>query len=82
MCNSNKQHFCDAQVLFMLAVTPVMHNFWDEKAGSNARLNETINFFKVSKTQHGGFYAWTALLKSWTCPCSGAAKTSHLLCQS
>lgn len=32
----------------MLAVTPVMHNFWDEKEGSNAKLNETINFFKVS----------------------------------
>lgn len=31
---------------FMLAVTPVMHNFWDEKENSQGRLNETINFFK------------------------------------
>ncbi|KAL3147255.1 hypothetical protein ABBQ32_002747 [Trebouxia sp. C0010 RCD-2024] len=32
--------------LFMIAVTPVMHNFWDEKENSPGRLNETINFFK------------------------------------
>ena len=31
----------------MVAVTPVMHNFWDEKENSQGRLNETINFFKV-----------------------------------
>ncbi|KAL0050930.1 hypothetical protein WJX82_010304 [Trebouxia sp. C0006] len=31
---------------FMVAVTPVMHNFWDEKENSQGRLNETINFFK------------------------------------
>lgn len=31
----------------MLAVTPVMHNFWDEKENTQGRLNETINFFKV-----------------------------------
>lgn len=31
---------------FMVAVTPVMHNFWDEKENTQGRLNETINFFK------------------------------------
>ncbi len=35
------------QSCFMVAVTPVMHNFWDEKENSQGRLNETINFFKV-----------------------------------
>ena len=38
------------QAWFMVAVTPVMHNFWDEKENSQGRLNETINFFKVSTT--------------------------------
>ena len=35
------------QTWFMLSVTPVMHNFWDEKENTQGRLNETINFFKV-----------------------------------
>ena len=35
------------QSWFMIAVTPVMHNFWDERENSQGRLNETINFFKV-----------------------------------
>jgi uncharacterized membrane protein YphA (DoxX/SURF4 family) len=33
-------------ILFMVAVTPVMHAFWEEKEGSQAQLNEMINFFK------------------------------------
>ena len=37
----------NVQSWFMVAVTPVMHNFWDEKENSQGRLNETINFFKV-----------------------------------
>ncbi len=37
----------NVQSCFMVAVTPVMHNFWDEKENSQGRLNETINFFKV-----------------------------------
>ena len=40
-------HNNDTQSWFMIAVTPVMHNFWDEKENSQGRLNETINFFKV-----------------------------------
>ena len=36
------------QAWFMVAVTPVMHNFWDEKENTQGRLNETINFFKVT----------------------------------
>lgn len=38
---------CNVQSWFMIAVTPVMHNFWDEQENSPGRLNETINFFKV-----------------------------------
>lgn len=42
-----KRVTCHLQGWFMIAVTPVMHNFWDEKENSQGRLNETINFFKV-----------------------------------
>jgi HR-like lesion-inducing len=34
------------QLIFTVSVTPVMHNFWDLKEGSEAQLTDMIMFFK------------------------------------
>ena len=35
------------QMLFLIGVTPVMHNFWDPACYQDDQVPEMINFFKV-----------------------------------
>ncbi|GMH35251.1 hypothetical protein BSKO_03119 [Bryopsis sp. KO-2023] len=48
-----------ALILFLVGVTPIFHNFWDEEAGSPEQLENMMHFLK-NVSIAGGILAYTA----------------------
>lgn len=64
-CQSRRRDFAIAtaapQLLFLAAVTPIMHNFWDVKdPQSPAALVDQINFFK-NLALAGALLSWLSM---------------------
>ena len=63
-----------ALVFFLVMVTPVMHNFWDETG--MARMNDMANFLK-NVALAGGSLMLVAVPRPWRRPSSSAQWTSR-----